>query len=132
LASVEFEYADRNFLNANIYLNEELEIGKKIKVRIGAFNNSDAKNSQINQVLDNQQKQFLSSIGDSIQKALYPTATLDTFAAGPFYLHAVALLVGTPAVRRLVMPPEGPAALLPQSLDCLRALRGGASSWQLG
>jgi len=47
-------------------------------------------------------------------------------------LHAVALLVGTPAVRRLVMPPEGPAALLPQSLDCLRALRGGASSWQLG
>ncbi|MES1221079.1 MAG: hypothetical protein ABUT20_36600, partial [Bacteroidota bacterium] len=79
---VEFEYADRNYLNANIYLTEELEIGKKLKLRIGAFNNSDAKNSQINQVLDNRQKQFLSSIGDSIQNALYPTATLDTFAAG--------------------------------------------------
>jgi hypothetical protein len=79
---VEFEYADRNYLNANIYLTEELEIGKKVKLRIGAFNNSDAKNSQINQVLDNQQKQFLSSVGDSIQKALYPTAVLDTFAAG--------------------------------------------------
>ena len=78
---VEFEYADRNYLNANIFLNEELEIGKKLKLRIGAFNNSDAKNSQINQVLDNRQKQFLSEIGDSIQNALYPTAALDTFSA---------------------------------------------------
>ena len=77
---VEFEYADRNFLNANIFLNEELEIGKKVKLRIGAFNNSDAKNSPINQVLDNRQKQFLSGIGDSIQNALYPTAAPDTFS----------------------------------------------------
>ena len=78
---IEFEYADRNYLNANIFLNEELEIGKKVKLRIGAFNNSDSKNSQINQVLDNRQKQFLSGIGDSIQNALYPTAALDTFSA---------------------------------------------------
>lgn len=77
---IEFEYADRNYLNANIFLNEELEIGKKLKLRIGAFNNSDAKNSQINQVLDNRQKQFLSGVGDSIQNALYPTAALDTFS----------------------------------------------------
>lgn len=77
---VEFEYADRNYLNANIFLNEELEIGKKLKLRIGAFNNSDAKNSQINQILDNGQKQFLSQVGDSIQNALYPTAVKDTFS----------------------------------------------------
>ncbi|MBK5269428.1 MAG: hypothetical protein JJE22_00310, partial [Bacteroidia bacterium] len=79
---VEFEYADRNFLNANLYLSQEFEINKKLKLRIGAFNNSDAKNSQINQVLDVNQKQFLSNIGDSIQNAYYPVATLDTFAAG--------------------------------------------------
>ncbi len=79
---VEFEYADRNYLNANIYMNEELEIGKKLKLRIGTFNNSDSKNSQINQILDTPQKQFLSQIGDSIQRALYPTAVLDTFASG--------------------------------------------------
>ena len=78
---IEFEYADRNFLNANLYLNEELVINNKLKLRIGAFNNSDAKNSQINQTLDAPQKQFLFNIGDSIQDALYPTVVQDTFSA---------------------------------------------------
>lgn len=78
---VEFEYADRNFLNANVYLSEELEISQKLKLRFGLFNNSDAKNSSINQVLDANQKQFLSSVGDSIHRAFYPSATLDTFSA---------------------------------------------------
>lgn len=79
---VEFEYADRNFLNANLFLSQEFEINQKTKIRIDAFNNSDAKNSSINQVLDPKQKQFLSNIGDSIQNALYPAALLDTFAVG--------------------------------------------------
>src|SRR5678809_573999 len=78
---IEFEYADRNYLNANLYLNHELNINNKLKLRIGAFNNSDAKNSQINQTLDVRQKQFLYEIGDSIHKALYPTAGIDTFSA---------------------------------------------------
>ncbi|HUM65375.1 MAG TPA: hypothetical protein PLV32_06000, partial [Chitinophagaceae bacterium] len=60
---VEFEYADRNFLNANFYVTEELDINQKLKIRIGAFTNSDAKNSQINQVLDSEQKQFLAGLG---------------------------------------------------------------------
>ncbi len=54
-------------------------------------------------------------------------------------LHAVALLVGAPAQRRLAMVPDPAGAAepaLPQSLRCLRALRsaaaaGGAWSWQL-
>ena len=79
---VEFEYADRNFLNANLYLSQEFEINKRLKLRLGAFNNSDAKNSSINQVLDPKQKQFLSDLGDSTQKAFYPAAVLDTFAVG--------------------------------------------------
>ena len=79
---VEFEYADRNFLNANLFLAQEFEINQKLKIRIAAFNNSDAKNSAINQILDPRQKQFLSNIGDSIQNALYPAAILDTFAVG--------------------------------------------------
>lgn len=79
---VEFEYADRNYLNANLYLSQEFEINKNLTLRLGAFQNGDAKNSQINQVLDDKQKQFLSQLGDSLQNAFYPSAVIDTFAAG--------------------------------------------------
>ncbi len=79
---VEFEYADRNFLNANLFLSQELEVNDKLKIRLGAFNNSDAKNSAINQVLDPKQKQFLADLGDSVQRAFYPAAVLDTLTAG--------------------------------------------------
>ncbi|MDQ6609074.1 MAG: hypothetical protein M3Y85_04560 [Bacteroidota bacterium] len=77
---IEFEYADRNFLNANLYLNQEIAINNKLKFRVGVFNNSDSKNSSINQSLDAKQKQFLFNIGDSINKALYPTVLKDTFS----------------------------------------------------
>lgn len=79
---VEFEYADRNFLNANLYLYNETNLNNKLKLKIGAFNNSDAKNSPINQTLDQQQKSFLDMVGDSVQRAFYPVASLDTFNVG--------------------------------------------------
>ena len=78
---VEFEYAERNYLNTNLYLSQEFEINQKWKLRLGAFNNADSRNSQINQILDTRQKQFLADLGDSTQKAYYPTALIDTFAA---------------------------------------------------
>ncbi len=77
---VEFEYADRNYLNANLYANQTVTINNKLKVRIGAFSNNDAKNSPINQPLSADQKQFLFNIGDSVQQALYPNVLADSFS----------------------------------------------------
>jgi len=78
---VEFEFAERNYLNTNLFLRQELSVAKKWKFFVGAFNNSDSRNSPINQTLDARQRQFLSEVGDSIQNAFYPTAQVDTFAS---------------------------------------------------
>ncbi|MEO8117568.1 MAG: hypothetical protein ABI653_07940, partial [Bacteroidota bacterium] len=77
---VEFEYADRNYLNTMLYVNEQLDFNNKLKIFVSAYQNNDAKNSPINQTLDNPQKQFLANLGDSIQNAFYPFSTRDTFS----------------------------------------------------
>ncbi|MFN5421692.1 MAG: hypothetical protein ACK5AO_00365 [bacterium] len=79
---IEFEYADRNYLNSQIYLNNRVEVGKNLNMTVGYFANNDAKNSPINQTLNTSQKQFLSSVGDRVNSAFYPSAMLDTFAQG--------------------------------------------------
>lgn len=78
---VEFEYADRNYLNTNLYLANETDIGTRFKLRMGVFSNQDAKNSPINQHLDAGSKRFLAGIGDSISQAFYPVASRDTFSS---------------------------------------------------
>lgn len=77
---VEFEYADRNFLNSQIFAGNTLTVNERLQIRINAFSNVDAKNTSINQVLDNKQKQFLADIGDRIETAFYPSAIRDTFS----------------------------------------------------
>lgn len=77
---VEFEYADRNFLNSNIYVSDDITFNKKLTLSIGAFSNQDAKNSSINQSLDDNQRQYLANIGDGIDTAFYVDAVRDTFS----------------------------------------------------
>ncbi|MBI3883289.1 MAG: hypothetical protein HY305_03495 [Sphingobacteriales bacterium] len=79
---VEFEYADRNYLNSTIYLNDEINFNNKLFVSVAAFSNQDAKNSPIDQTLDPKQKQFLSDIGNRIDTAFYQSGVKDTFSVG--------------------------------------------------
>jgi hypothetical protein len=77
---IEFEYADRNYLNSQIFLKDEVSINEKFKLNVGFYNNGDAKNSPISQTLNVNQKQFLSNIGDNLSGAYYSSALSDTFS----------------------------------------------------
>ncbi|HSY76269.1 MAG TPA: hypothetical protein VK890_05400, partial [Bacteroidia bacterium] len=79
---VEFEYADRNYLNSNIYVNDEITIGKRLLLSIAAFSNQDAKNSSIDQSLTPDQTQFLANVGNGIDTAFYKNEPRDTFSTG--------------------------------------------------
>lgn len=79
---IEFEYADRNFLNTQVYLADELRVRDRLTVNVSAFSNRDARNSPVNQTLDAGQRQFLADLGDSVQNALYPSAVRDTLSEG--------------------------------------------------
>lgn len=68
---IEFEYSERNYLRSAVYANTELET-KKVDVRFNLFSEQDTKNQNVQQDLNAGKKQFMSTIGDSIQNALYP------------------------------------------------------------
>jgi hypothetical protein len=96
---VEFEYSDRNYLNANLYAYNETKFSEKLTLKISAFSNTDAKSSPINQTLDGPQKSFLNTIGDSINRAFYPSAVRDTFLAGTIMYKKVDTVFNSGALR---------------------------------
>jgi hypothetical protein len=79
---IEFEYADRNYLNTQLFVTDQLNVNKKLSLNIAAYSNKDGKFSFIDQPLDNKQQLFLASIGDSIQNAFTSNAVPDSFALG--------------------------------------------------
>lgn len=86
---VDFEYADRNYLNSQFFCQEKIELGKAMQVKVGYFSNTDSRNSPINQTLNNSQRQFLSEIGDNSQFSYYPSAERDSFNIGKLQYRQV-------------------------------------------
>jgi hypothetical protein len=78
----EFEYSNQSYLNFNLYFADEVSITNRLKVKLGVYSNSDSRNSPIGQSLTPDQKKFLNLIGDSVNKAFYPFAAIDTPAQG--------------------------------------------------
>ncbi len=78
---VEFEYADKNYLNYLAFGEDNMDINKHLKLSIAAYSNNDVASSPINQTLDNSQRSFLNKLGDSISYAFYPSGSKDSFSA---------------------------------------------------
>lgn len=74
---VEFEFADRNYLNSMLFLSDELTINKKLSLRLSAYSNQDAKNQPILADIDSSQRNFLRGVGNNIDEALFPAVRFD-------------------------------------------------------
>ena len=90
---VEFEYADRNFLNAQLFMNNTLTVNKRFSVSFGYFSNTDARNSSLNQTLGTEQKMFLSNLGDNTKDAFYSTAYADKREEGKILYRKIDTIV---------------------------------------
>lgn len=67
---VEFEYSERNYLRSAAFLNTEFN-SKKADVHFNLYTEQDSKGQNIQQSLNADKKLFLTTIGDSLQNALY-------------------------------------------------------------
>jgi hypothetical protein len=92
---VEFEFTDRNYLNSLLYVNDEWKINNKWLLRTTLYSNQDARNQPITQSLDSNQKKFLASLGDSIQRAYFPSAQIDTFSNNKILYRQLDTLLGS-------------------------------------
>ncbi|MBK0381493.1 hypothetical protein I5M32_00850 [Pedobacter sp. SD-b] len=68
---VEFEYSDKVFARSLYNLNQGFK-SKKIKIGFNYYSEQDNPNKPLLQSLNNQQKQFLSGIGNQINQAVFP------------------------------------------------------------
>jgi hypothetical protein len=69
----EFEYSDKNYARSLLYFNDEWQTDK-VKLKFNFYSEQDSKNQPLLQDLNDEQKQFLASLGDSISMAFYLAA----------------------------------------------------------
>jgi hypothetical protein len=92
---VEFEFADRNYLNSMIYATDEYKVNNKLTFRLSAYSNQDAKNQPILVDIDSTERNFLRGVGNDIENALFPAVRLDdTFSNEKILYKKVDTIVG--------------------------------------
>ena len=72
--SVEFEYSDKNYSRSLTYLNQRIAT-QKLAFRLNYYNEKDNRNQPFLQTLNNEQKQFMSTLDRNISQAYYPNVT---------------------------------------------------------
>lgn len=86
---VEFEFADRNYLNSQFFVGNTFRLNSKLSFRLNAFSNADAKSSPINQQLTPEQKIFLAKSGDLRDGALFSSVTRDSFDVNRIFYRMI-------------------------------------------
>lgn len=69
---VEFQYSDRNFARSIVQVSDEYE-SKRSKVFVNLYSEQDSKNQSLQQELNDEQKDILRNIGDSLDDAIAPS-----------------------------------------------------------
>jgi len=75
---VEFQYSDKNYARSLFHLGDEFEYDK-LKLRFNFYSEQDSKNQPLLQELDDERKQILADVGDSISLAIVPSADSTMF-----------------------------------------------------
>ena len=71
---VEFEYTDRHFTRINLFSNNELSVNDRLSLRVNYYQEQDLKNQSIQPELNNDQKLFLSTMGDREHDCFFASA----------------------------------------------------------
>lgn len=69
---VEFEYSEQSYFRTFVHTYNEFEVSDKLKLRFNFINEADNRNQPVQADLSQEQKLFLSELGDNIDQALYP------------------------------------------------------------
>jgi hypothetical protein len=103
---VEYEFADRNYLNTQFFVGNTLQVNPNLTVRINAFSNADVKTSPINQQLTPEQKLFLTKSGDLRDGSLFSSVARDSFEVNKILYRMVDTIVnGIPYDSVLIYTP---------------------------
>ncbi|MFN9710399.1 MAG: hypothetical protein ACK55K_03205, partial [Bacteroidota bacterium] len=109
---VEFEFADRNYLNTQFFVGNTLQVNSRLTFRVNAFSNADAKSSPINQQLTPEQKIFLSKAGDLREGSLFSSITRDSFDVTRIFYRMIDSTVNGNTYDSVLVFSASPAAEL--------------------